>query len=34
MSTTLRFSVIKNSIITSPRAMVPAADPTQLAEGL
>ena len=31
MSATLRFSVIKNSIITSPRAMVPAADPTQLA---
>jgi acetamidase/formamidase len=31
MSTTLRFSVIKNSIITSPRAIVPAADPTQLA---
>jgi len=31
MSATLRFSVIKNKIITSPRAMVPAADPTQLA---
>jgi acetamidase/formamidase len=31
MSATLRFSVIKNNIITSPRAMVPAADPTQLA---
>jgi acetamidase/formamidase len=31
MSATLRFSVIKNSIITSPRAIVPAADPTQLA---
>ena len=31
MSATLRFSVIKNSVITSPRAIVPAADPTQLA---
>jgi acetamidase/formamidase len=31
MSATLRFSVIKNKIITSPRAIVPAADPTQLA---
>jgi acetamidase/formamidase len=31
MSATLRFSVIKNQVITSPRAVVPAADPTQLA---
>jgi acetamidase/formamidase len=31
MAATLRFSVIKNSVITSPRAIVPAADPTQLA---
>jgi acetamidase/formamidase len=31
MSATLRFSVIKKRIITSPRAIVPAADPTQLA---
>jgi acetamidase/formamidase len=31
MAATLRFSVIKNTIITSPRAIVPAADPTQLA---
>ena len=31
MSATLRFSVIKNSIIAAPRALVPAADPTQLA---
>jgi acetamidase/formamidase len=31
MAVTLRFSVIKNSIIASPRAIVPAADPTQLA---
>jgi acetamidase/formamidase len=31
MSATLRFSVVKNSIITSPRAVMPAADPTQLA---
>ncbi|MCW2526709.1 MAG: hypothetical protein JWM76_1569 [Pseudonocardiales bacterium] len=31
MSATLRFSVIKNCVITSPRAIVPAADPTQLA---
>jgi acetamidase/formamidase len=31
MSATLRFSVIKNRVITSPRAVVPAADPTQLA---
>ena len=31
MACTLRFSVIKNSIITSPRAIVSAADPTQLA---
>jgi acetamidase/formamidase len=33
MAATLRFSVIKNTIITSPRAIVPAADPTQLAMG-
>ena len=31
MAVTLRFSVIKNSVIASPRAIVPAADPTQLA---
>jgi acetamidase/formamidase len=31
MSATLRFSLVKNTIITSPRAIVPAADPTQLA---
>jgi len=31
MACTLRFQVIKNTIITSPRAIVPAADPTQLA---
>jgi acetamidase/formamidase len=31
MAVTLRFQVIKNSIIASPRAIVPAADPTQLA---
>jgi acetamidase/formamidase len=31
MACTLRFSVIKNTIIASPRAIVPAADPTQLA---
>jgi acetamidase/formamidase len=31
MAATLRFSVIKNSIISAPRAMVPVADPTQLA---
>jgi acetamidase/formamidase len=30
MAATLRFSVIKNTIITAPRAIVPAADPTQL----
>jgi acetamidase/formamidase len=29
MSATLRFSVIKNSIIAGPRAVVPSADPTQ-----
>lgn len=29
MSATLRFSVIKNSIIAGPRAVVPKADPTQ-----
>ena len=31
MAVTLRFAVIKNSVIASPRAIVPAADPTQLA---
>jgi acetamidase/formamidase len=31
MAATLRFSVIKNRVIAGPRAMVPAADPTQLA---
>ena len=31
MSATLRFGVIKDTIITGPRAIVPAADPTQLA---
>jgi acetamidase/formamidase len=31
MAVTLRFSVIKDTIITGPRAIVPAADPTQLA---
>ena len=31
MAVTLRFSVIKNAVIASPRAIVPAADPTQLA---
>jgi acetamidase/formamidase len=31
MAATLRFSVIKNTVISSPRAIVPAADPTQLA---
>jgi acetamidase/formamidase len=31
MAVTLRFQVIKNTIIASPRAIVPAADPTQLA---
>jgi acetamidase/formamidase len=31
MAVTVRFSVIKNSIITGPRAIVPAADPTQQA---
>jgi acetamidase/formamidase len=30
MAVTVRFAVIKNTIITSPRAIVPAADPTQL----
>jgi acetamidase/formamidase len=29
MSATLRFSVIKNTVIGAPRAIVPAADPTQ-----
>ena len=31
MAVTLRFSVIKNTVIAGPRAIVPAADPTQLA---
>jgi acetamidase/formamidase len=31
MSATLRFGVIKNTVISGPRAIVPAADPTQLA---
>jgi acetamidase/formamidase len=31
MACALRFSVIKNTVITSPRAIVPAVDPTQLA---
>jgi acetamidase/formamidase len=31
MAATLRFSVIKDTVITGPRAIVPAADPTQLA---
>jgi acetamidase/formamidase len=31
MAATLRFSVIKNTVIAGPRAVVPAADPTQLA---
>jgi acetamidase/formamidase len=31
MAATLRFSVIKNRVIAGPRAIVPAADPTQLA---
>ena len=31
MAGTVRFGVIKNTIIASPRAIVPAADPTQLA---
>ncbi len=31
MAATLRFSVIKNTVIAGPRAIVPAADPTQLA---
>jgi acetamidase/formamidase len=31
MAVTVRFSVIKNSIVTGPRAIVPAADPTQQA---
>jgi acetamidase/formamidase len=30
MSVTLRFGVVKNTIISGPRAIVPAADPTQL----
>jgi len=30
MAVTVRFQVIKNAIIESPRAIVPAADPTQL----
>jgi acetamidase/formamidase len=31
MSATLRFNVIRDTVITGPRAIVPAADPTQLA---
>jgi acetamidase/formamidase len=31
MSATLRFGIIKDTIISGPRAIVPAADPTQLA---
>ncbi len=31
MAATVRFSVIKNTVIAGPRAIVPAADPTQLA---
>ena len=31
MAVTVRFQVIKNTVITGPRAIVPAADPTQLA---
>jgi len=31
MSVTCRFRVIKNSVIASPRAIIPAADPTELA---
>jgi acetamidase/formamidase len=31
MAVTVRFAVIKNTVIASPRAIVPAADPTQLA---
>jgi len=31
MSATLRFGIIKDTVITGPRAIVPAADPTQLA---
>src|SRR5260370_14207203 len=31
MAVTLRFGVIKNTIIAGPRAIVPAADPAQLA---
>jgi len=31
MAVTVRFEVIKNTVIASPRAIVPAADPTQLA---
>ncbi|MEU0040342.1 acetamidase/formamidase family protein [Streptomyces sp. NPDC006333] len=30
MAVTLRFSLLKNTVIASPRAIVPAADPTQL----
>jgi len=30
VAATLRFGVIKNTVITGPRAIVPAADPTQL----
>jgi acetamidase/formamidase len=31
MAVTVRFAVIKDTVITSPRAIVPAADPSQLA---
>ena len=31
MAVTVRFQVIKNTVIAAPRAIVPAADPTQLA---
>jgi acetamidase/formamidase len=31
MAVTLRFGLVKNTVIASPRAVVPAADPTQLA---
>jgi acetamidase/formamidase len=30
MSVTLRFGLVKNTVIAGPRAIVPAADPTQL----
>lgn len=31
MAVTLRFGLVKNTVIASPRAIVPSADPTQLA---